>query len=94
MLWTCCKVCRQAGISERGPCLVRGGRGRTSGSEVDSSDVVAPRRDSTPLTSPLVTGASDEKESVRSERSSWVLLEARLAASAPKMDWCRFLQCA
>lgn len=62
------------------------------GSAAGSSIEVAPRRERTPFTTPLVTGSSEENESVSSERSSWLLLEARLAASAPKMDWCRLLQ--
>jgi hypothetical protein len=47
--------------------------------------VDAPRRESTPLTRPFVTGSSEENELVSSPRSSWELLEARLAANEARM---------
>lgn len=43
---------------------------RTMGTAVGSSAIVAPRRERTPFTTPLVTGSSEENESVRSVRSS------------------------
>jgi hypothetical protein len=39
----------------------------------------------TPFTRPFVTGSLVENESVRRERSSWVELEARLAARLERM---------
>lgn len=60
------------------------------GSAADG-EVEAPSRESTPFTKPFVTGSRVENESVRRDKSSCVLLEAKLAASAPKMDWCRLL---